>query len=299
MGRFNRARSPVSNDVKQLKAYLLFYDQILANYFSQLENAAALFNVHAFPNKTYFTQTPNDIYHLESLLKNPNNYGKNLQTFVESDDIFETRRRKALDHLLARFGEIFTDYTLLKYKNESKDTLHKNKIAFLQQYDKLSQNRYRSFDYTKQENECDTIIIKKRLNCLLDLKDEDYFIIEHILLRPPSQSLLSGADLYSSQISFLFNKGSTDERFKDINFQKVIEQTIARELPAHLTIYVHWLAEEKMSKIKEEYWNYIHILYPIVHETKSTENEKEAASEAWKKAPAVLELLELMTPTAI
>ena len=46
---------------RQLQAYLLFFDQILASYFSQLEMVKELLAVDHTISRTYFTQAVSDI----------------------------------------------------------------------------------------------------------------------------------------------------------------------------------------------------------------------------------------------
>jgi hypothetical protein len=56
----------------QLKAYLLFFDQLLANYLAQLQNIRSLFSLTAVDNgqqgRTYFSQEPKSVPDLEKLI---------------------------------------------------------------------------------------------------------------------------------------------------------------------------------------------------------------------------------------
>ena len=49
---------------KQLKSYLLFFDQILANYFAQLSNLKQLLSPDNEHRKSYFTQVVKDVKRL-------------------------------------------------------------------------------------------------------------------------------------------------------------------------------------------------------------------------------------------
>jgi hypothetical protein len=53
----------------QLKAYLTFFEQIMANYLSQLVNTKKLFSINSTLNQTYFYQVPDDIPQLKKVLK--------------------------------------------------------------------------------------------------------------------------------------------------------------------------------------------------------------------------------------
>jgi len=56
---------------KHLKAYLLIFDQLLANYLAQLANVSSLFSLDASLDQSYFFQTAFDIPNVASVLKNP------------------------------------------------------------------------------------------------------------------------------------------------------------------------------------------------------------------------------------
>ena len=83
----------------------------------------------------------------------PLDYAAFLDYITESPERFYVRREKFLDHLLARFSEQFTEYTLLMYamdgQAKSQDDIIKDKARFLSRYDEISRNRAKAFDYTR------------------------------------------------------------------------------------------------------------------------------------------------------
>jgi len=81
---------------KQLKGYLLFFEQILANYLAQLGNISHFFSPSE--KQTYFTQTLDDVPGIQDLL-HPG-YLAALSPKNESDE----RKEAVIDHLLARFN---------------------------------------------------------------------------------------------------------------------------------------------------------------------------------------------------
>ena len=95
---------------------------------------------------------------------------------TETRSEFLQRRNRFLDHLLARFGELFSDYALLLNnvygKQVALERLVDDKIAFLKAYPLISHNRARAYDYTQrplfQENQP---YIKKRITLLLGYPD--------------------------------------------------------------------------------------------------------------------------------
>ncbi|MEL6589832.1 MAG: hypothetical protein AAFQ68_07130, partial [Bacteroidota bacterium] len=75
-----------------------------------------------------------------------------LQVLMENPSHYQRRRHQFLDHLLARFAEQFTDYSLQMYamfgQTASTDqALLEVKSSFLSRYDQLAHNRGQAFDY--------------------------------------------------------------------------------------------------------------------------------------------------------
>ena len=165
----------------QLRAYLLFYDQVLAGFFSQLFHARDLFGLDPTLNQTYFTQYLTEIRDVSLLYRSavdshtglsvtlkdalatpkvtpatPQEVANNNQFYelVESRETFYQRRNGFLDHLLGRFAESFNDYVLLLYHivgtdkvRIADDKLIADKIAFLKDYPVVSSERGKAFDY--------------------------------------------------------------------------------------------------------------------------------------------------------
>lgn len=149
---------------KQLKGFLLIFDQLFADYLSQLANIASLFSMDGerdtngefIIDKSYFTQSLESIVPgIGDLLTDQPNYAEDLQGIAEGENGFNERRNRFLNHLMARFGEQFTDYALLVYKLTGKKTpeeLLVDKLNFLNQYPTISSGRFKAFNY---ESPCD------------------------------------------------------------------------------------------------------------------------------------------------
>lgn len=155
--------------VKQLKAYLHFYDQLLADFFNQLYHAKNILDIEPvqytyFPN--YLEKNPKngkDFYSKEiyndqfknALLNGESEFDVSLE---ESQSVFNDRRNRALDHLMARFSESFNDYVFMMYK-VSQDSgglgemsfqphdLIYDKEEFLKKYAEISSERGLGIDY--------------------------------------------------------------------------------------------------------------------------------------------------------
>ena len=120
--------------VMQLRAFLLFFDQLLGNSFRQLSKLGHLLSFHPIEH-TYFVQLTEDARALKPLLSvKPKEYLAKIQEYTESRFLFDRRRNRFLDHLLARFAEEFKDYYALAehvYGAEAKQRLIENKQRIL------------------------------------------------------------------------------------------------------------------------------------------------------------------------
>ncbi len=132
----------------QLKAYLMLFEQHLANYLAQLGNLNELFNVdfeHG-EKKTYFSQSLNSVPEIENLLKKDS---PKMDTYLEQGQTFYDRKNRIFNHLLARFGEDLNDtpwkvalrLNLIKDEAEFNRELLLQKSKFLQNLSELSYNR--------------------------------------------------------------------------------------------------------------------------------------------------------------
>jgi hypothetical protein len=144
---------------KQLKAYLLFFEQILVNYLAQLANVNELFAVDNSVTRTYFSRLldSGEVEGIASLYSGLDD--SQLQSLIEDKDTFLARRNKFLDHLLARFAETFNDYALMLYsysedRNIADNMLIENKISFLQNFPQISRDRGKSFNYKDPSQVC-------------------------------------------------------------------------------------------------------------------------------------------------
>jgi hypothetical protein len=154
---------------KQLKGYLYFYEQILSDFFSQLHHAKDLLDTNTL-DRTYFLTylekndlTEEDFYSKELYandLKQKLLYGESNEevSLQESKTTFFDRRNRALDHLIARFSESFSDYVFMMYQvsqdtsglgalSFDNDDLIIDKQNFINNYPEISCNRGQGMDY--------------------------------------------------------------------------------------------------------------------------------------------------------
>jgi hypothetical protein len=154
--------------VNQLKGYLHFYDQILADFFNQLYHSKNILDTTTI-DRSYFPKflskndwTGGEFYSKELYT---DSFEDNL--WIPNDDqisIYENktnfyeRRNRALDHLMARFGESFNDYVFMMYQvnQDAKglgelsfqyEDLIQDKQNFINDYPEISSKRGIGMDY--------------------------------------------------------------------------------------------------------------------------------------------------------
>lgn len=152
---------------KQLKAYLLPFDQLMANFLAQLTNLYTLYDVNNSDVQTYFCQELEDMQDVKKLIKvDPKSkkepldqWSDVLKTLNNQFDTNAIRRlNEVADNLLARFAEQFPTYVLQKINTscfgkhftdqdfDRKLLLWKRKLVA--NYGRLSYNRAKSFNYS-------------------------------------------------------------------------------------------------------------------------------------------------------
>ena len=170
--------------VKQLEAYLTFFDQLLADYFSQLLHVKDMLSWKTDAKQTYFTQYFYSDKEAEQLFWQKEFLGKDLSAdFIanrsepeqkylekkkgidylkESPATYLDRRNRLLDHLTSRFAESFNDYAMYMYAlpdekiisdEQVSHELIIDKLNFLQNYPELSSQRSKAYDYSLNEEE--------------------------------------------------------------------------------------------------------------------------------------------------
>lgn len=166
---------------KQLQAYLLFFDKVLAGYFKHLEKVKELLSVNGDLKRTYFTQALKNINGFGDLVKNyeTNDDDKLTDSLYEELDNSVERRNEILDHLISRFAETFSDYTFLMkslYGVSTDEIVLRNKEVFLKEYKTLSTDRGLGYNYalTAASDTWDTDNIsgvQKRIARLLGIRN--------------------------------------------------------------------------------------------------------------------------------
>ncbi|WP_303924282.1 hypothetical protein [Draconibacterium sediminis] len=142
VGLNSRASVTRKAQAKQLKAYLLFFDQIFATYFAHLDKVKEVLSVDNSLSSTYFTQAVKDIKGFSDLVEDypiSNDEQLTKKLLADLDDNI-ARKNQLLDHLLARFAENFSQYSFLMkqlYGNYAGQAVIDAKQKFLSEYGEI------------------------------------------------------------------------------------------------------------------------------------------------------------------
>ena len=272
----------------QLKAYLLFFDQIMANYLAQLSEVKDLFLRTPQNPQTYSYHVVNSFTEYSKIYSTTDA----IATLRDSDRDREIatgcdRRNRFLDHLIARFAERFHDFANTMYSvfGESPENMIRYKCEFLEAYPSISQERSLAYNYslTQDQDLWDTDNVsglEKRLAKLLGIRNhqrrnlsdssEGMYLIENILLRPeqntdpflpicptPDCNDCAEIDPYSYRIHVVLPAYS--DRFKNMHFRRFVEEVIREETPAHILPKICWINQENMAELEKLYRDWIYL----------------------------------------
>lgn len=272
---------------KQLKAYLLIYDQILANYFADVNSIKASFNyiedlLEKAPEeldkiKSTYSSQPVNSSDIELLVDKEyidingqkKSYQEKLQeiTNEQSDNNRYIRKNRLLDYLLALFGETFTDYSVSSSKTDIdklsvEQRLINKKITYLINLPELKGLRGKAVNYSLREDPYSTkkmiYPLQKSICNILGLSENELYVVEHILLRPFSQAhkdlnvVINDINLYSCKISVILPESKILGTLYSAIEEK-IKEVSRNEVPAHITIYYHIWSDDKITEFREFY----------------------------------------------
>ncbi|MEM0997923.1 MAG: hypothetical protein AAGN35_12610 [Bacteroidota bacterium] len=173
---------------RHLKAYLYFFEQIMANFLAQLTNFYKLFSLKDEVDRTYFNQFA-EIPNAHLLLRpgqDEDDVVDALDNIGLEYDPITNRRNRSLDHMLARFGEEFLSeayHAIMRNGIEEnqqryEQELIRAKLRFMRGVVELGRDRGRGPDYLSYDggdNPADLVnhstALQKRLALLFNMKD--------------------------------------------------------------------------------------------------------------------------------
>lgn len=157
LGRHGFSSSaPVSERarVRQFKAYLRLFDQVIANGRAQVDHLAELFSLNGHSPQTYWYQAvdTDEPAGRDGVLLGP--VDAVLRSTYASFDRSAERRSRALDHLLALHGVTYRQDSLRQFAahldaDEVDSWLLRNKAAFLRDIVVLGRDRASGVDYSR------------------------------------------------------------------------------------------------------------------------------------------------------
>lgn len=133
----------------QLKAYLLFFDQVMANYLAQLSQVKDLFSTDPTVESTYFQQMVDTFADYNKIYKTTDAN----KSRPEDKPVFIDRRNRFLDHLIVRFAEQCHDYVYTMYSTFglAPEEMFDYKCKFLNAYPVISSERSLAYNYSLKE----------------------------------------------------------------------------------------------------------------------------------------------------
>lgn len=187
---------------KQLKGYLLFFEQIMANYLAQLSNIGDVLsiNIDKGDSCTYYGNPLYNVPDVKYLIRaftskypemseqdwelfkkdGKNGYIEALNGSLENEKTFEERKNQLFDHLLARFNEFLTPYPVQLYCTLYETNLNDDRIStelrwkstILKNLPKFSSGRFRAINYLKTRKTADQWDFAAKMRLLLYISDD-------------------------------------------------------------------------------------------------------------------------------
>ena len=258
---------------RQLKAYLMLFDQLLANQFAQLAQAGRLLSFTDQGDALRFSQPVSDdggALQLDSVRRLPaeaharwladvtdNPWGD-----ADADEARLAQRHRLTDHLLARLGEHWGEVRPVSELPDAPDPAApgeshrrralRDKQAYLQDYPRLALRRGLGADALADpaDPQAAPAGVQQRLARLLGQADaaRPMQLVEHILLRPLAEDNRLGGPLmraalspdpFSLQLSLVL--AADDPQWADADLRQRLAHAVANETPAHLAVRLLWL----------------------------------------------------------
>lgn len=182
---------------RQLKAYLMLFEQLMANSLAQMNGITKLFSKDiSADNATYnflpLYQVPDAKYILKAFTdkngkqdwdsfknKVDNGYVRNMRQFIESNEEYKDRKKRAFDHMLSRFNIAVYKHPVFLYEfyyeqedhHKRVDLEVKWKAAILYNLAAFTTTRLQADNYeTLKEDEGLTSGFARKMSLLLHIK---------------------------------------------------------------------------------------------------------------------------------
>ncbi len=213
------------------------------NSFSEVREAAnfAAFmaSVPEYYRKTIRQNESDKIEYQFALTYNPSAYTNYLSYLQENEQLYYQRREAFLDHLLARFANQFTDYSLLEFSTseagrQEQQQAIEDKSKFINRFDTISRDRGRAFDYRKPSWGTDNVSgYEKRIALLTGMPDSKrrrlckFEVVQKYRIELPDiegNTWLTGIDSYSSDEEIRTAKAELRDQLRNPNNYTELQQ---------------------------------------------------------------------------
>lgn len=219
---------------KQLKAYLLLFEQVLMNGLTQMEHIKNLFSIDQKEHITYYTKTLTNIPDINDILphewvENKELHQKELQAIIAKYDDYYKRKNKFLDFVLAMYGEKFSYRTYQQFnyfhsEQELPGIICANKIKMLKNLVKINRHKARSFNYLKTAKDKYNIpMIKMKISLLLGINDYSHRTYSDVLANHHLQFTEKEEGFIFNFIEKIRNDSDNelDNQYIDESFEKI------------------------------------------------------------------------------
>lgn len=233
--------------VKQLKAYLLFFDQVLADYFAQLAHVKTLLSADNSIAATYFNNVVTQLRDIDSII--PDWETASLETMKKTAlDNYPERKNQFLDHLLARFNEQFGDYVFLLHRLYGADFDYaaiSHKVNFYKDYKNVSAWRGSAYDYGNTRSAAEELVnisgMEKRISRLLGFNHYQRQKIAGLpykvfRLIPADAKYLYNWSIKKSAVDILYGSGSSSsevDAYEELGLNTIIA---SEQIPYRFTV---------------------------------------------------------------
>ena len=151
------APAEVRARARQLKAYLITFEQLMANFLANLDSIKFLFSLRTDQPSSYAVQVLNDQQIGDLNAVYPTDAGGMLiDRIVAGFDKYYERKSRLLDFFLALYGERFSQNSLRHFnyynsKDEIEQAIVANKAAYLESILELGRDRAAAPDYSASQ----------------------------------------------------------------------------------------------------------------------------------------------------
>ncbi|MCF6324584.1 MAG: hypothetical protein L3J89_09725 [Gammaproteobacteria bacterium] len=161
---------------RQLKSYLLLFDQVMANFSASCTQLNKLYSTDNTERRSYGYQVVDESTVADIALIYPEEPGVVIANILAKYDHYYERKGRVLDYLLAIYGQKFTQNTLRYFNyyyqdDELEKVLVSNKIAFLESIISFDRDRAAGFNRSQVSwNSANVAGLQRRLSILLGFR---------------------------------------------------------------------------------------------------------------------------------